>query len=89
MEEIWQKCNMLRIYTKPKGQIPDYDEPVILHSEKNPTVEEFCNRIHKSLMASFSHAWVWGRSAKHQPQRVGKDHELCDEDVVQIVKKAG
>ena len=30
-----------------------------------------------------------GRSAKHQPQRVGKDHELMDEDVVQIVKKAG
>lgn len=89
MEEIWNKCNMLRIYTKPKGQIPDYDEPVILHSEKNPTVEEFCNRIHKSLMNSFSHAWVWGRSAKHQPQRVGKDHELMDEDVVQIVKKAG
>jgi len=89
MEEIWNKCNMLRIYTKPKGQIPDYEEPVILHSAKNPTVEEFCNRIHKSLMNSFSHAWVWGRSAKHQPQRVGKDHELMDEDVVQIVKKAG
>mmetsp|Transcript_5009 Transcript_5009/g.7500 ORF Transcript_5009/g.7500 Transcript_5009/m.7500 type:complete len:375 (+) Transcript_5009:130-1254(+) len=89
MEEIWNKCNMLRIYTKPKGQIPDYDEPVILHSAKNPSVEEFCNRIHKSLMNSFSHAWVWGRSAKHQPQRVGKDHELMDEDVVQIVKKAG
>lgn len=26
MEEIWNRCNMLRIYTKPKGQIPDYDE---------------------------------------------------------------
>ena len=24
MEEIWNRCNMLRIYTKPKGQIPDY-----------------------------------------------------------------
>ncbi|KAL9182626.1 hypothetical protein ACHAXT_013278 [Thalassiosira profunda] len=89
MEEVWDKCNMLRIYTKPKGQIPDYDEPVILHSEGNPTVEEFCNRIHRSLMEQFSHAWVWGRSAKHQPQRCGKDHRLMDEDVVQLVKKAG
>jgi ribosome-interacting GTPase 1 len=26
-------------------------------------------------------------SVKHQPQRVGKDHVLEDEDVVQIVKK--
>ncbi|KAL7546735.1 hypothetical protein ACHAWF_010065 [Thalassiosira exigua] len=89
MEEIWDKCNMMRIYTKPKGQIPDYDEPVILHSEGNPTVEEFCNRIHRGLMEQFSHAWVWGRSAKHQPQRCGREHRLMDEDVVQIVKKAG
>ena len=62
MEEIWNKCNMLRIYTKPKGQKPDYEEPVILHSAKNPSVEEFCNRIHRSLMTQFSHAWVWGKS---------------------------
>jgi ribosome-interacting GTPase 1 len=77
---------MLRVYTKPKGQIPDYDQPVILHAE-NPTIEEFCNRIHRGLMAEFSHAWVWGRSAKHTPQRCGKDHVLCDEDVVQICKR--
>lgn len=88
MEEIWERCNMLRIYTKPKGQIPDYDEPVILHSERNPTVEEFCNRLHKSIMLEFSHAVVWGRSAKHQPQRCGKDHVLEDEDIVQLVKKS-
>mmetsp|Transcript_8753 Transcript_8753/g.18518 ORF Transcript_8753/g.18518 Transcript_8753/m.18518 type:complete len:179 (-) Transcript_8753:217-753(-) len=89
MEEIWERCNMMRIYTKPRGQVPDYDEPVILHSEGNPTVEEFCNRIHRSLMDSFSHAWVWGKSAKHQPQRCGREHRLMDEDVVSIVKKAG
>lgn len=89
MENIWDKCNMMRIYTKPKGQVPDYDEPVILHSEGNPSVEEFCNRIHRNLMEHFSHAWVWGKSAKFQPQRCGKEHQLMDEDIVQIVKKGG
>lgn len=89
LEAIWDRCNMLRIYTKPKGQIPDYDEPVILHSAKNPTVEEFCNRLHRNIINSFSHALVWGKSAKHQPQRCGKDHVLEDEDIVQICKKAG
>ena len=88
MEEIWDRCNMIRVYTKPQGQIPDYEEPVILHSE-NPTVEEFCNRLHKSIMLEFNFAWVWGKSAKHQPQRCGKDHVLQDEDIVQIVKKVG
>lgn len=86
MEEIWNRCNMLRVYTKPKGQMPDYDEPVILHAE-NPTIEEFCNRLHRNLINDFAFAWVWGSSAKHQPQRCGKDHVLSDEDIVQIVKK--
>lgn len=86
MEAIWNKCNMLRIYTKPKGQIPDYEEPVVLHAT-NPTVEQFCNRLHKGIMPLFKYAWVWGSSVRHQPQKVGKDHVLNDEDIIQIVKK--
>eukprot|EP00618_Florenciella_parvula_P032749 CAMPEP_0119465042 /NCGR_PEP_ID=MMETSP1344-20130328/356_1 /TAXON_ID=236787 /ORGANISM="Florenciella parvula, Strain CCMP2471" /LENGTH=369 /DNA_ID=CAMNT_0007497283 /DNA_START=111 /DNA_END=1220 /DNA_ORIENTATION=- len=86
MEEIWDALKMMRIYTKPKGQIPDYDEPVVLHAVK-PTVEDFCNRLHRGLIKTFHYAWVWGSSVKHQPQRVGKQHVLHDEDVVQIVKK--
>ena len=38
------------------------------------------------LLFLFS-ALVWGSSVKHAPQKVGKDHLLNDEDVVQIVKK--
>mmetsp|Transcript_6579 Transcript_6579/g.11925 ORF Transcript_6579/g.11925 Transcript_6579/m.11925 type:complete len:379 (-) Transcript_6579:51-1187(-) len=88
MEEVWNRCEMLRVYTKPKGSSPDYDEPVILHAHQ-PTIEQFCNRLHRSLIDSFAYAWVWGKSAKHQPQRCGKEHVLEDEDIVQIVKKAG
>lgn len=35
----------------------------------------------------FFSALVWGSSVKHQPQKVGIEHILNDEDVVQIVKK--
>ena len=77
---------MMRIYTKPKGQIPDYEEPVVLRATK-PSVEDFCNRLHRSIIKQFQYAWVWGKSVKHQPQRVGKQHILDDEDVIQIVKK--
>lgn len=35
---------------------------------------------------SFS-ALVWGSSVKHNPQKVGKEHTLDDEDVIQLVKK--
>ena len=33
-------------------------------------------------------ALVWGTSVKHCPQKVGKEHILNDEDVVQILKKS-
>jgi len=38
-------------------------------------------------MAEFKNALVWGSSVKFNPQRIGKDHQLLDEDVVQIIKK--
>jgi len=87
-DKIWEYMALYRIYTKPKGQIPDYTAPVILPADRNK-MEDFCMRIHRTLLAQFKFALVWGKSAKHNPQRVGKDHELCDEDVVQIVKKVG
>lgn len=86
LDKIWLKLDLLRIYTKPQGQIPDYDEPVVLPRSKN-TVREFCKRIHKTLLDQFKYAWVWGSSVKHNPQKVGLDHLLSDEDVIQIVKK--
>lgn len=86
MEEVWHTLGLIRIYTKPKGQIPDYEAPVVLPGAK-ATVENFCKRIHRNLMADFRHAVVWGSSVKFQPQKVGRDHILLDEDVVQIVKR--
>ena len=77
---------MIRIYTKPKGRDPDYDAPVILPT-KHATIEGFCNRIHRNMIRDFRYAMVWGTSVKFNPQKVGKEHMLYDEDVVQIIKK--
>jgi len=86
LEKMWDYLKLVRIYTKPKGQLPDYESPVVLQSGKS-TVEDFCDKIHKSIAKELKYAVVWGTSVKFQPQRVGKDHVLDDEDVVQIVKK--
>lgn len=40
-----------------------------------------CNAIHRSITEVFKTAIVYGKSVKHQPQRVGLSHELEDEDV--------
>lgn len=86
LEKIWEYLALVRIYTKPKGQLPDYSAPVVLQAGR-VTIEDFCNNIHKSIMKQFKNALVWGSSVKYQPQKVGREHELIDEDVVQILKK--
>ncbi|XP_037092014.1 GTP-binding protein 128up-like [Pollicipes pollicipes] len=86
LEKMWDYLQLLRLYTKPKGQLPDYETPVVLPRSKH-AVEDFCNKIHRTIIKEFKYALVWGESVKHQPQKVGKEHVLCDEDVVQIVKK--
>jgi ribosome-interacting GTPase 1 len=88
LEKIWEYLLMCRVYTKPKGTAPDYNEPVILQSHKR-TIANFCDRIHRGLLKEMKYAWVWGASVRHQPQRVGKDHTLEDEDIVQLVKTQG
>ncbi|XP_013402598.1 GTP-binding protein 128up-like isoform X2 [Lingula anatina] len=86
LEKMWEYLNLVRIYTKPKGQLPDYRSPVVLRSG-NTSIEDFCNKLHRTIIKEFKYAIVWGTSVKYQPQKVGKDHILQDEDVVQIVKK--
>jgi len=86
LEKMWDYLRLVRIYTKPKGQLPDYESPVVLQNQRC-SVENFCDKIHRTLGKELKYALVWGSSVKHQPQHVGKDHILHDEDVVQIVKK--
>ena len=52
LEKMWTYLKLIRIYTKPKGQLPDYDAPVIL-STGHSGVEDFCNRLHRQLMQDF------------------------------------
>ncbi|TVY29356.1 Ribosome-interacting GTPase [Lachnellula hyalina] len=80
LDQMWEKLNLVRVYTKPKGKLPDYTQPVVLRSTKC-TVEDFCNAIHKTIVEDFRQAVVYGKSVKHQPQRVGLSHELADEDI--------
>ncbi|PQE16103.1 ribosome-interacting GTPase 1 protein [Rutstroemia sp. NJR-2017a WRK4] len=83
LAEPWEKLNLVRVYTKPKGKLPDYTAPVVLRSNRC-TVEDFCNAIHKTIVEQFRIAIVYGKSVKHQPQRVGLSHELADEDISKL-----
>ena len=87
LEKTWTYLDLIRIYTKPKGQLPDYTAPVVLRKRQGATVQHFCNAIHRGIISQFKSALVWGSSVRHNPQRVGLEHVLHDEDVVQIIKR--
>lgn len=87
LERMWREMGLVRVYTKRVGSRPDFSEPVVLSQDRGGiTIEHFCNHIHRTLALEFNYALVWGKSAKHMPQRCGLAHSLSDEDVVQIVK---
>jgi ribosome-interacting GTPase 1 len=51
------------------------------------TVLDVAHTIHHELAESCRGARVWGRSARFEGQRVGRDHVLEDGDTVEIVDR--
>jgi len=82
-EKIFDGLQFMRIYLKPQGGEPDKDEPLIL--KKGADIEKLAQEIHRDFSNKFRYARVWGNSAKHPGQQVGKDHKLKDGDIVTIV----
>ncbi|KAI8588398.1 Developmentally-regulated GTP-binding protein 2 [Geranomyces variabilis] len=85
IDQLWHHLSLMRVYTKKRGEFPDFDGGLIL--KRGTTVADVCKALHKSLADEFNYALVWGTSTKHSPQRVGLTHVLEDEDVVQVVKR--
>nr|XP_033819678.1 developmentally-regulated GTP-binding protein 2 isoform X2 [Geotrypetes seraphini] len=85
LEMLWEYLALTCIYTKKRGQRPDFTDAIILR--RGASVEHVCHRIHRTLASQFKYALVWGTSTKYSPQRVGLTHGIEHEDVIQIVKK--
>jgi ribosome-interacting GTPase 1 len=70
---------------RPKNGETDFKEPMIVRN--GSTVEHICNKIHRNMRRDFRFAYLWGKSAKFDGQKVGLDHRLLDEDILTIIKK--
>jgi hypothetical protein len=63
---------MVRVYTKRRGEKPDFAEPIILTKGRGGVkVYDCIMQIHKSLLEDFAAAQVWGKSCKFSPMRCG------------------
>ncbi|EJW05106.1 small GTP-binding protein domain, partial [Edhazardia aedis USNM 41457] len=81
-EKIWEMIDLKRVYTKKRGEFPDLNNPLVIKGEG--TVKAVCLKLHRDFVQNFKYALVWGASAKHQPQKVGLNHKIADEDVLQV-----
>jgi len=78
---IFEKLDIIRIYSKAPGKEPDLETPFIL--KQGSTVEEFARKVHKDFYINLKSARVWG-SSLFDGQMVGRDHVLHDGDVVEL-----
>ena len=88
LAKMWETMDLRRVYSKPIGGKPDFEDPVMLSAARGgATVGAFCGQLHADLSKQLAYAMVWGTSSKHYPQRCGSSHMIEDEDVISIVKK--
>lgn len=78
---IWKRLLLIKVHTKMPGKKPDYP-PVAL--KKGSVVGDLAGHVHKDFLQKFKFARVWGKSAKFDGQRVGSNHKLKDNDIVEL-----
>lgn len=80
-DDIWKSLGLIKIYTKQPGKERDYP-PIALN--KGSKIKDIAEIIHKDFIKKFKFARVWGNSIKHQGTRAGLNHELNDDDTVEL-----
>ena len=78
---VWRLTGLIRVRLRANGSTDA--EPLAL--DPGSTVGDVADSIHHDLGATFTGARVWGPSARFEGQRVGREHEVRDGDVVEIV----
>jgi len=80
-ELIFEKLEIMRIFSKKPGKPPEMKSPFVLKIGSN--LEQFAGMVHKDFLQNFKTARIWGKDV-FDGQLVGKDHVLYDGDVVEL-----
>ncbi len=78
---VFDKMNIVRVYTKIPGKVADTDKPFTLKS--GGTVADVARQIHKDFENTFRFARIWGKNV-FAGQQVGPEHILDDLDILEI-----
>ena len=77
---VWRRLQLVRVYSKPPGKPVDRSTPFVL--PVGHTVADLAERVHREIAEKMHFARVWG--GKLDGQRVARDFELRDRDVVEL-----
>jgi small GTP-binding protein len=81
-DAAWRLTGLIRVRLRNLGAT----DPEPLALDPGATVEDVADSIHHDIAASFVGARVWGPSARFEGQRVGREHQVQDGDVVEILR---
>lgn len=79
--KIYQKLDIIRVYTKAPGEEPDLRAPFVL--KNGCTVLDLAYNIHRDFPQLLRSARVWG-SSKFEGQTVAREYVLEEGDIVEI-----
>ena len=77
---MFERLDLIRIYMRPKGEKPDFEEPLII--KNGSSIEDIADKIHRNLKKDLRFTRIWGRSVKFGGQKVSLDHQPMDEDIL-------
>ena len=77
---IFDKLDLIKLYMKPKGEVADFDEPLIIRN--GSTIGDVTDKIHRGLKDELRYTRIWGKSVKHSGQKVRLSHRPMDEDII-------
>lgn len=79
--EIFKILDILRVYSKIPGKKVDRDEPFVF--KKGSTLMDMAKAVHKDFASKLRYARLWSTD-KFQGQKVNRDYELQDEDIIEL-----
>jgi ribosome-interacting GTPase 1 len=80
-EAVWSLTGLIRVRLRHVGSVDE--EPMAI--PPGSTVADVADRVHHDLGTAAVGARVWGPSSRFAGQRVGREHEVLDGDVVEIL----
>ncbi|HEV3204741.1 MAG TPA: GTPase [Gemmataceae bacterium] len=79
--EIYRFLNMIRVYTKQPGKLPDLTAPFTCPA--GSTLLDMAALVHKDFVENLKSARIWGTGV-YDGQTIKRDHILHDKDVVEL-----